>query len=65
MKPGSKIGSSVFRANPFSMARFLAYREMFLNHLIHHRDRLGVYLRLNEKPMPATYGPSVDDTMGF
>jgi uncharacterized damage-inducible protein DinB len=49
----------------FEGPRFLAYREMFLNHLVHHRAQLGVYLRLNDKPVPATYGPSADDTMGF
>ena len=49
----------------FSGSRFLAYRQMFLNHLVHHRAQLGVYLRLNDKPLPATYGPSADDTMGF
>jgi len=49
----------------FSGSRFLAYRQMFLNHLGHHRAQLGVYLRLNDKPLPATYGPSADDTMGF
>ena len=49
----------------FSGSRFLAYRQMFLNHIVHHRSQLGVYLRLNEKPVPATYGPSADDTMGF
>jgi uncharacterized damage-inducible protein DinB len=49
----------------FEGSRFLAYREMFLNHLVHHRAQLGVYLRLNEKPVPATYGPSADDKMGF
>lgn len=49
----------------FEGQRFLAYREMFLNHMVHHRAQLGVYLRLNEKPVPATYGPSADDTMGF
>jgi uncharacterized damage-inducible protein DinB len=49
----------------FEGARFLAYREMFLNHLVHHRAQLGVYLRLNDKAVPATYGPSADDTMGF
>jgi uncharacterized damage-inducible protein DinB len=49
----------------FEGTRFLAYRQMFLNHLVHHRAQLGVYLRLNEKPVPATYGPSADDTMGF
>jgi uncharacterized damage-inducible protein DinB len=49
----------------FEGSRFLAYREMFMNHLVHHRAQLGVYLRLNEKPVPATYGPSADDKMGF
>jgi len=49
----------------FKGTRFQAYREMFLNHLVHHRAQLGVYLRLNEKPVPATYGPSADDTLGF
>ena len=44
----------------FDGPRFLAYRQMFLNHLVHHRAQLGVYLRLNEKPLPATYGPSAD-----
>ena len=53
-------GKSIFEGT-----RFLAYRKMFLNHLVHHRAQLGVYLRLNDKPVPATYGPSADDTMGF
>jgi hypothetical protein len=55
-----------FQGKPiFSGSRFMAYRQMFLNHLVHHRAQLGVYLRLNDKPLPATYGPSADDTMGF
>jgi len=55
-----------FQGKPiFSGSRFLAYRQMFLNHLVHHRAQLGVYLRLNGKPLPSTYGPSADDTMGF
>ena len=49
----------------FEGSRFLAYREMFLNHLVHHRAQLGVYLRLNNQPVPASYGPSADDTLGF
>jgi len=49
----------------FEGPRFLAYRQMFLNHLVHHRAQLGVYLRLNNQPVPATYGPSADDTLGF
>jgi uncharacterized damage-inducible protein DinB len=53
-------GKSIFEGT-----RFLAYREMFVNHVVHHRAQLGVYLRLNDKPVPATYGPSADDTLGF
>jgi uncharacterized damage-inducible protein DinB len=41
------------------------WKLSFLNHLVHHRAQLGVYLRLNDKPLPATYGPSADDRMGF
>jgi uncharacterized damage-inducible protein DinB len=55
-----------FQGRPlFNGSRFLAYRQMFLNHLIHHRAQIGVYLRLNDTAVPATYGPSADDTMGF
>jgi hypothetical protein len=49
----------------FAGTRLLAYRQMFLNHIVHHRAQLGVYLRLNDVPVPATYGPSADDTLGF
>jgi uncharacterized damage-inducible protein DinB len=45
--------------------RCLLYRTMFFNHLIHHRAQLGVYLRLNDLPVPGLYGPSADDSMGF
>jgi uncharacterized damage-inducible protein DinB len=48
----------------FSGSRFLAYREMFLNHLVHHRAQLGVYLRLNNLPVPSIYGPSADEAVG-
>ena len=47
----------------FEGTRFLAYREMFLNHMVHHRAQLGVYLRLNSEPVPATYGPSADEAV--
>jgi len=33
----------------------------FLNHLVHHRAQLGVYLRLNGIPIPGMYGPSADE----
>jgi uncharacterized damage-inducible protein DinB len=48
----------------FEGSRFLAYREMFLNHLVHHRAQLGIYLRMNDQPVPAIYGPSADETVG-
>jgi uncharacterized damage-inducible protein DinB len=34
---------------------------MLLNHLIHHRGQLSVYLRLHNVPLPAMYGPSADE----
>jgi uncharacterized damage-inducible protein DinB len=55
-----------FQGKPiFAGSRFLAYRQMFLNHVVHHRAQLGVYLRLTGVPVPSTYGPSADDRMGF
>jgi uncharacterized damage-inducible protein DinB len=41
--------------------RMVLYRSMFLNHLVHHRAQLGVYLRLLNIPVPALYGPSADE----
>jgi uncharacterized damage-inducible protein DinB len=41
--------------------RSLSFRRMFFNHLIHHAAQLGVYLRLNDVPVPALYGPSADE----
>lgn len=38
-----------------------AFRQMFFDHLIHHTAQLGVYLRLNDIPVPALYGPSADE----
>jgi uncharacterized damage-inducible protein DinB len=49
----------------FEGTRFLAYRQMFLNHIVHHRAQLGVYLRLNGVPVPGTYGPSADEPLGM
>ena len=45
--------------------RYSVYNGLFLNHMVHHRAQLGVYLRLNGIPLPAVYGPSADDRMGF
>ena len=44
-----------------TMPRFAVLRSFFLNHMIHHRAQLGVYLRLNNVPVPSVYGPSADE----
>ena len=41
--------------------RVAVIKEMVLNHLIHHRGQLTVYLRLNDIAVPAIYGPSADE----
>ncbi len=46
----------------FSMPRVAVLRSFFLNHLIHHRGQLTVYLRLNNVPVPSLYGPSADES---
>ena len=45
----------------FSMPRIAVLRSMIMNHMIHHRGQLGVYLRLNDIPVPAAYGPTADE----
>ncbi|HZT38593.1 MAG TPA: DinB family protein [Bryobacteraceae bacterium] len=45
----------------FTMPRIAVMRNMVLNHLIHHRAQLGVYLRLNNIAIPGMYGPSADE----
>ena len=45
----------------FSMPRITAFRSFVLSHSIHHRGQLSVYLRLNDIPVPAIYGPSADE----
>jgi len=41
--------------------KFTVYRRTVLNHLVHHRGQLTVYLRLNGIPVPAVYGPTADE----
>jgi uncharacterized damage-inducible protein DinB len=43
------------------MPRVAVVRSFLLNHTIHHRAQLGVYLRLNDVPVPSIYGPSADE----
>jgi uncharacterized damage-inducible protein DinB len=45
----------------FAMPRIQVLRSMILNHVIHHRGQLSVYLRMNQVPVPSIYGPSGDE----
>jgi len=49
----------------FTMPRLAVWRGFVVNHLIHHRAQLGVYLRLNDVPVPAMYGPTADEAPNF
>ena len=48
-----------------SMPRSAVMRTLVLNHIIHHRAQLGVYLRLNDVAIPGMYGPSADEDNMF
>jgi uncharacterized damage-inducible protein DinB len=48
----------------FSMPRIAVLRGMVINHMIHHRGQLTVYLRLNDVAVPGIYGPSADEPLG-
>lgn len=43
------------------MPRAVGVRSFILNHMIHHRGQLAVYLRLLDVPLPSIYGPTADD----
>jgi uncharacterized damage-inducible protein DinB len=45
----------------FAMPRAAVMRSTIMNHLIHHRAQLGVYLRLHDVAIPGMYGPSADE----
>lgn len=45
----------------FEQPKAQVVRGMVLNHVIHHRAQLSVYLRLKDVPVPAMYGPSADE----
>ncbi len=58
MKPWTLLSSG---KTVLTMPRVAVMRGFVMNHLIHHRAQLGVYLRLNDVPVPAIYGPSADE----
>jgi uncharacterized damage-inducible protein DinB len=45
----------------FTMPKVAVMRSFIMNHIIHHRGQLSVYLRLNDIPVPSIYGPSADE----
>lgn len=51
-----RAGSHVILALP----RAAVLRAMVMNHIIHHRGQLSVYLRMNDIPLPEMYGPTAD-----
>jgi uncharacterized damage-inducible protein DinB len=52
------MGNKLFEGN-----RVTAFQQIMMNHVIHHRAQLGVYLRLNDIEIPGSYGPSADEKM--
>ena len=46
----------------YTGTRYGAYRNMALNHMVHHRAQLGVYLRLLGVAVPSTFGPTADES---
>lgn len=58
----SKDWKFSFGEHPISHdSRAKSFRIMCFDHLIHHTAQLGVYLRLNNLPVPGLYGPSADE----
>lgn len=47
----------------FTLPAVAAFKSFILNHSIHHRGQLSVYLRLRNVPLPSIYGPSADEPM--
>jgi uncharacterized damage-inducible protein DinB len=58
MKPWTLLASG---KTILSLPRIGVLRSFFMNHSIHHRGQLSVYLRLNNVPVPSIYGPSADE----
>jgi len=62
----AKIWSLIYKGHTvLQMPRAAVLRSSVMNHMIHHRAQLGVYLRLNDIAIPGMYGPSADDGRMF
>lgn len=58
MKPWALLKAG---KNLMTMPKIAVLRGFVLNHIIHHRGQMTVYLRLNDVPVPSIYGPSADE----
>jgi uncharacterized damage-inducible protein DinB len=57
-----KVWKIIYKEKPlFEGPRIVGLRGMTMNHLVHHRGQLTVYLRLNDIAVPSIYGPSADE----
>jgi uncharacterized damage-inducible protein DinB len=57
-----KTWTLIYAGKPvISLPRSTVMRSMVMNHLVHHRAQLGVFLRLNDIMFPGMYGPSADE----
>jgi uncharacterized damage-inducible protein DinB len=62
----AQVWSLIYRGQTvLSMPRAAVLRSSVMNHLIHHRSQLGVYLRMNNVAIPGMYGPSADEGKMF
>ena len=59
MKPWSLLNNGRVM---MTLPKAAVIRSFVMNHLVHHRAQLGVYLRMNDVPVPSIYGPSADET---
>ncbi len=58
MKPWSLLRNGTVL---MTLPKAAVIRSFVMNHLVHHRAQLGVYLRMNDVPVPSIYGPSADE----
>jgi len=54
-----RSGDEIF----FTLPKAAVMRSMNMNHMIHHRGQLSVFMRLLEIPLPGVYGPTADNPM--
>ena len=65
MVPAKPEISAIPDSPQSALPRIAVLRSMVMNHLVHHRAQLGVYLRMNNVEIPGMYGPSADEMNMF